>query len=152
MVQLPRQGITAYGINFILSICFHRKYFISTQQCSKMIKIILISVLCVISLAATQSPSVTGINARPKVIARCLAENLYQHDYMLDINETDIPGVGKEFTVYYRNSADIVGTFWIADSVTGEPERIVGVYGVNKQAYPIFNESLQQCTTRLSVK
>ncbi|EIZ2110673.1 hypothetical protein MOQ95_005399 [Salmonella enterica] len=127
-------------------------HFISTQQLLKMIKIILIYILCIISLAAIQYSPVTGINARPKAIARCLAENLHQHGYMLDTNETDIPGVGKEFTVYYLNSADIAGTFWIADSITGEPERTVGMYGVSKQAYPIFNESLQQCTLSLPVK
>ncbi|EAO9318915.1 hypothetical protein LB105_002491 [Salmonella enterica] len=117
-----------------------------------MIKIILIYILCVISLAAIQYSPVTGINARPKAIALCLAENLRQHGYMLDINETDIPGVGKEFTVYCSNSADIAGTFWIADSITGEPERIVGMYGVSKQAYSIFNKSLQQCALSLSIK
>ncbi len=127
-------------------------HFTSIQQLLKMIKIILIYILCIISLAAIQYSPVTGINARPKAIARCLAEKLLQHNYMLDINETDIPGVGKEFIVYYRNSADIAGTFWISDSISGEPERTVGMYGVSKQAYSIFNESLQRCALSLPVK
>lgn len=85
-------------------------------------------------------------------IARCLADNLSPYGYILDLHETDIPGINKEFTVYYRNGAYIAGTFWIANSMTIASERIVGMNGVSKQAYPIFNKSLQQCATRLSIK
>lgn len=91
-------------------------------------------------------------HAYPSVIARCLADNLSSYGYILDLHETDIPGINKEFTVYYRNGAHIAGTFWIANSMTTASERIVGMYGVSKQAYPIFNKSLQQCATRLSIK
>ncbi len=55
------------------------------------------------------------VNAHPEgAIARCLADNLSPYGYMLDLHETDIPGINKEFTVYYRNGAYIAGTFWIA--------------------------------------
>ncbi|SUG70832.1 50S ribosomal protein L1 [Salmonella enterica subsp. enterica] len=71
------------------------------------------------------------------------------YGYILDLHETDIPGINKEFTVYYRNGAYIAGTFWIANSMTIASERIVGMNGVSKQAYPIFNKSLQQCANPL---
>ncbi|EJH2658793.1 hypothetical protein NDG35_001967 [Salmonella enterica] len=117
-----------------------------------MIKFIFISIIGAVCLAAARYSPVTVINAYPKVIARCLADNLYQYGYILDLHETDISGINKEFTVYYRNGAHIAGTFWIANSMTTAPERIVGMYGVSKQAYPIFNKSLQQCATRLSIQ
>ncbi|ENZ86480.1 50S ribosomal protein L1 [Salmonella enterica subsp. houtenae serovar Houten] len=122
------------------------------SRSQKMIKVILISIIGVLSLAAARYSPVTVVNAHPKVIARCLADNLYPYGYILDLQETDIPGVNKEFTVYCRNGAHIAGTFWIANSITTAPERTVGMYGVSKQAYPIFNKSLQHCATRLSVK
>lgn len=104
-----------------------------------------------LSCRARYSP-VTVVNAHPSAIARCLADNLSPYGYILDLHETDIPGINKEFTVYYRNGAYIAGTFWIANSMTIASERIVGMNGVSKQAYPIFNKSLQQCATRLSIK
>lgn len=88
----------------------------------KMIKVILISIIGVLSLAATRYSRITVVNAHPKVVARCLADNLYQYDYILDLQETDIPSVNKESTVDYRNGAHIAGTFWIANSITTAPE------------------------------
>ncbi|EAV7066527.1 hypothetical protein FBQ62_07910 [Salmonella enterica] len=117
-----------------------------------MIKIIFISIIGTVCPAAAYYSPVTVINAYPSVIARCLADNLSPYGYILDLHETDIPGINKEFTVYYRNGAQIAGTFWIANSMTTASERTVGMYGVSKQACPIFNKSLQHCATRLSVK
>lgn len=117
-----------------------------------MIKIIFISIIGVVCLAAARYSPVTVVNAHPSAIARCLADNLSPYGYILDLHETDIPGISKEFTVYYRNGAYIAGTFWIVNSMTIASERIVGMNGVSKQAYPIFNKSLQQCATRLSIK
>ncbi|EGD1494942.1 hypothetical protein N5Z71_001909 [Salmonella enterica] len=126
--------------------------YLCAAKVKKMIKVILISLMVTVSLAAARYSPVTVVNAYPRVIARCLADNLYQYGYILDLHETDFPGVNKEFTVYYRNGAHIAGTFWIANSMSTSPERTVGMYGVSKQAYPIFNKSLQQCATRLSMK
>ncbi|EEI6591305.1 TPA: hypothetical protein O7X81_004008 [Salmonella enterica] len=126
--------------------------YLCTAEAKKMIKIIFISIIGVVCLAAARYSPVTVVTAHPSAIARCLADNLSPYGYILDLHETDIPGINKEFTVYYRNGAYIAGTFWIANSMTIASERIVGMNGVSKQAYPIFNKSLQQCATRLSIK
>lgn len=97
-----------------------------------------ISIIGVVCLAAARYSPVTVVNAHPSAIARCLADNLSPYGYILDLHETDIPGISKEFTVYYRNGAYIAGTFWIANSMTIASERIVGMNGVSKQAYPIL--------------
>ncbi|HCC0886850.1 TPA: hypothetical protein M4K80_000279 [Salmonella enterica] len=117
-----------------------------------MIKILFITILGAISLAAARYSPVTVINAPARAIARCLADNLYQHGYSVDLQETDIPGIDKEFTVYCPNSATIAGTFWIASSITNAPDKTVGMYGISKQAAVVFNRSLQQCAVNLSIR
>lgn len=88
--------------------------YLCTAEAKKMIKIIFISIIGVVCLAAARYSPVTVVNAHPSAIARCLADNLSPYGYILDLHETDIPGINKEFTVYYRNGAYIAGTFWIA--------------------------------------
>ncbi|ECG1192892.1 hypothetical protein FPE49_002098 [Salmonella bongori] len=117
-----------------------------------MIKVILIFIIVVFSIAAGRYAPVTVINAPPKTIARCLADTLSPYNYVLDIQGTDIAGINKAFTVYDRYGKNIAGTFWVANSITNAPERTVGMYGVSKQAYPVFNKSLQQCAATLSVR
>lgn len=76
-----------------------------------MIKVILIFIIVVFSIAAGRYAPVTVINAPPKTIARCLADTLSPYNYVLDIQGTDIAGINKAFTVYDRYGKNIAGTF-----------------------------------------
>ncbi|EPF0020215.1 hypothetical protein ACU9RZ_003895, partial [Salmonella enterica subsp. enterica serovar Cerro] len=50
--------------------------YLCTAEAKKMIKIIFISIIGVVCLAAARYSPVTVVNAHPSAIARCLADNL----------------------------------------------------------------------------
>lgn len=52
--------------------------YLCTAEAKKMIKIIFISIIGVVCLAAARYSPVTVVNAHPSAIARCLADNLYR--------------------------------------------------------------------------
>ncbi|HAU3361354.1 TPA: hypothetical protein JDL67_004091 [Salmonella enterica subsp. salamae] len=121
-------------------------------QKPKMVKIILIIILCFTSINAVQHNPTEGIYASTKAITRCLATNLYQDGYIMDIQGTDIPGIDKEFTVHYQNSKSIAGIFWIANSIFGGQEKTVGIYDVNERTRPDFVQIMHQCAKKIAVE
>ncbi len=77
-----------------------------------MIKIIFISIIGVVCLAAARYSPVTVVNAHPSAIARCLADNLSPYGYILDLHETDIP-------VLVKNLPCIIATAHILQEHSG---------------------------------
>ncbi|EBI9066273.1 hypothetical protein DKR57_23130, partial [Salmonella enterica] len=59
--------------------------YLCTAEAKKMIKIIFISIIGVVCLAAARYSPVTVVNAHPSAIARCLADNLSPYGYILDL-------------------------------------------------------------------
>lgn len=99
---------------------------------------------------AQQNTSVV-ITASLKDISRCLSDYLGKAGYSLG-NITHFAGNGDELPVFSHQYNRITGGGWIASSLYGNREKVVGIYRVNEESLPCLPQIVQDCKKKLSFR
>ncbi|EAM7382295.1 hypothetical protein E4Y30_19915 [Salmonella enterica] len=119
-------------------------------------KLLTIIILMVLGLGNAQSMvqqhASVVITASLKDISGCLSDYLGKSGYYLG-NITHYAGIGDELPVFSHQYNRITGGGgWIASSLYGNREKVVGIYRVNEESLPCLPQIVQDCKKKLSFR